>query len=256
MRWATPYVGGMTVLTVRAALAALLAGDAAQPLVTYLSVDGARTELSVRTFENNVAKAANLLRDDADVTAESLVALRLPLHWQASVWLGACAMTGCTAWLEGDPADHAVEVAVLSRHTLDSAQAPITLATSLHPFGLPFTVPLPTGVLDAALEVRVHGDRFTPYDDVTGDSPWLRLGDRTWTQSAALEDAAVLASSLGLMSGGRLLCTRGLDEVSALALLAVPLTVGGSVVLLDATGLDAAGIAAVAERERCDAVLS
>jgi uncharacterized protein (TIGR03089 family) len=246
----------MTVMTVRAALATLLSGDAAQPLVTYLGADGARTELSVRTFENNVAKAANLLRDDADVTTESLVALRLPLHWQVSVWVGACAMTGCTAWFEGNPADHAVEVAVLGPDSLHSAHAPITLASSLHPFGLPFTTSLPSGVLDAALEVRVHGDRFAPDDGVTGDSPWLRLGHRTWTQASALDDAAALASSLDLTSGGRLLCTRGLDEVSALALLAVPLVVGGSVVLLDATGIDAAAIAAVAERERCDAVLS
>jgi uncharacterized protein (TIGR03089 family) len=250
----------MTATTVRAALGSLLAGDAAQPFVTYLGADGARTELSVRTYENNVAKAANLLRDDADVSADSLVAVRLPLHWQVSVWLGACAMTGCTAWLDGDPGDPRVEVALLGPSTLEPARAPLTLASALHPFGLPFTVPLPAGVLDAALEVRVHGDRFTAYDDVTGGSSWLRIGDRAWTQSAALEDAAGLAASLGLTSGGRLLCTRALDEVSALALLAVPLAVGGSVVLLDATSadgslLDDAGIAAVADRERCDAVL-
>ena len=245
----------MTPTSVRAALGTLLAGDAAQPLISYLGADGARTELSVRTFENNVAKAANLLRDDADVGAESQVALLLPPHWQLSVWLGACAMTGCTAWLDGDPADPTVDVAVLGPATLDSARAPLTLASSLHPFGLPFTTPLPPDVLDASLEVRVHGDRFTPYDDVTGGSPWLRLGDRTWTQSEALGDAAALASLLGLTSGGRVLCSRTLDHVSVLALLAVPLAVGGSVVLLDAAGLDELAIAAIAERERCEAVL-
>ena len=252
----------MTALTVRAALAALLAGDAAQPLVTYLGPDGSRTELSVRTFENNVAKAANLLRDDADVSAQSLVVLRLPLHWQVSVWLGACAMTGCTAWLDGDPDGPDVEVAVLGPATLTEPRAPLTLASALHPFGLPFTTPLPAGVLDAALEVRVHGDRFTAYDDVTGGSSWLRTGGspRLWTQAAALEDAAALASSLGLRGGGRLLCARALDEVSMLALLAVPLAVGGSVVLLDAAAADGSGpdddeISAVAAREHCDAVL-
>ena len=93
-------------------------------------------------------------------------------------------------------------VAVLGPATLDAPRAPLTLASSLHPFGLPFTTPLPAGVLDAALEVRVHGDRFTAYDDVTGSSSWLRSGDRAWTQSAALKDAAELASSRGLRSGG------------------------------------------------------
>jgi uncharacterized protein (TIGR03089 family) len=245
----------MTALTVRAALASLLAGDAAQPLVTYLGADGARTELSVRTFENNVAKAANLLRDDADVTPESRVVLRLSLHWQVSVWLGACALAGCVAWIDGDPADPAVEVAVLGPDALGSGRAPITLGTSLHPFGLPFTTALPAGVLDAALEVRVHGDRFTPDDDGTGGSAWLRLGERTWTQAAALADAEALAESLGLVAGGRLLCARAWDEVTLLAALAVPLTIGGSVVLVDAAGLDDAAVAGVAERERCSAVL-
>ncbi len=244
----------MTLTTVPDALRSLLAGDAAQPLITYLGPDDVRTELSVRTFENNVAKAANLLRDDAGVSRDSRVALLLPLHWQASVWLGACALTGCEAWLDGDPEDLAVEVGVVGPDALDRPRAPLQLATALHPFGMPFTTPLPPGVLDAATEVRAHGDRFTPYEVITGDTPWLRLGDRTWTQSEALEDARRLAGSLGLGGGGRLLCARALDDVAALALLAVPLAIGGSVVLLD----DSAGVVdaeAVAVRERCEAIL-
>ena len=49
------------------ALAAALSRDPARPLVTHVGPDGARTELSVRTLENGLAKAANLLRDDADL---------------------------------------------------------------------------------------------------------------------------------------------------------------------------------------------
>jgi hypothetical protein len=107
-------------------------------------------------------------------------------------------------------------------------------------------------VLDAATEVRAHGDRFTARADVSGASPWLRLGGRTWTQAQALEDAARLAGTLGLAQGKRLLCARALDEVSVLALLAVPLAVAGAVVLL---GDPAADVDAVAARERCDAIL-
>ena len=44
------------------ALRALLEGAPAQPGVTYVGPAGERTERSVRTFENNVAKAANLLK--------------------------------------------------------------------------------------------------------------------------------------------------------------------------------------------------
>ena len=242
----------MPPTTVANALRALMSGDAAQPLITYLGPDGARTELSVRTFENNVAKAANLLRDDVDVTAESSVAIRLPLHWQTSVWLAACAMTGCTAWVHGDPDDPSVELAVLGPDNLDGPRAPLTLATALHPFGLPFTTPLPSGVLDAATEVRAHGDQFTSAGDITGNSAWLRFGARIWTQAQALEEATLLADSVGLTSGQRLLCARPLDEVSVLALLAVPLAVAGAVVLL---GDASADIEAVASRERCDAIL-
>ena len=45
-------------------LADLLRADPSRPLITQIWADGQRAELSVRTFENNVAKAANLLQDD------------------------------------------------------------------------------------------------------------------------------------------------------------------------------------------------
>jgi uncharacterized protein (TIGR03089 family) len=241
----------VTPTTVASALRTLLDGDAAQPFVTYLSPAGERTELSVRTFENNVAKAANLLRDDADVSHGSRVALLLPPHWQAAVWLGACAATGCAAWVDGDPADPDVEVSVVGPDRLDSARAPLSLATALHPFGLPFAAALPAGLLDAAVEVRAHGDRFTPDTEVLGSSPWITVGTRAWTQTEALADAAAIAQRVGLRDGGRLLCDVTADD-AWLATLALPLAISGSVVLLADHGAD---VDAVTARERCDAVL-
>jgi len=243
----------VTPTTVASALRTLLDGDPAQPLVTYLGPGGERTELSVRTFENNVAKAANLLRDDADVADGSRLALLLPPHWQSAVWLGACAATGCAAWVDGDPTDSSVEVSVTGPDRLDADRAALALATALHPFGMPFTAPLPSGLLDAAVEVRAHGDRFMPYAEVLGTTPWMVLGPRTWTQEAALADAAELAARVGLAAGGRLLCrVTGSDE-SWLATLAVPLAVAGSVVLLADPEAD---VEVVAARERCDALLA
>lgn len=242
----------MTPTTVAQALRELLSGDPAQPLVTYLGPGGERSELSVRSFENNVAKAANLLRDDADVVSGSRVALLLPVHWQTAVWLGACAATGCAAWLDGDPADPSTDVSVTGPAHLHAPRAPLALATALHPFGLPFADPLPPGLLDAAVEVRAHGDRFTAYDEVPGDATWIVAGDRVWTQTAALADAAALASSVGLPAGGRLLCDVTTARDAVLAMLAVPLAVGGSVLLLADPDADADDVAA---RERCAAVL-
>ncbi len=242
----------MTPTTAAQALRAILSSDPARPLITYLGPGGERTELSARTFENNVAKTANLLRDDADVSPDSRVVLLLPVHWQTAVWLGACAATGCVAWLAGDPADQSSDVSVTGPDRMDAPRAPLALATSLHPFGMPFAAPLPAGLLDAAVEVRAHGDVFAPYAEVPGDSPWIVAGERAWTQAAALDDAAAVAAAAGLGPGGRLLCDVTTARDAVLAMLAVPLALGGSVVLLADPASD---IADVAERERCTAVL-
>lgn len=245
----------MTPSTIPAALSAALAGDSARPLVTYLGPSGERTELSVRTFENNVAKAANLLRDDGDVQPGSVVVVALPLHWQTSVWLGACALVGGIAWIGGEPGAVDVEVSVVGPDGLDLPGAPLALATALHPFGMPFTTALPAGLLDAATEVRAHGDRFTPSTGVTAvtaATPWIRTVGGVLDQAEALDAARDLAHAVGLAPGGRLLCARQLDDTSVLALLALPLAVTGSVVLLVDTESDPDAVAA---RERCDAIL-
>ena len=240
----------MTPTTVAQALRAILSSDPARPLITYLGPGGERTELSARTFENNVAKAANLLRDDAGLEPGSRVALLLPAHWQTAVWLGACAVTGCVAWLDGDPSDRSVEVSVTGPDRLDAPRAPLALAASLHPFGLPFATALPAGLLDAAVEVRAHGDRFPAYDQAFGHAgaEWLVAGDRTWTQEAALVAGADLAAASGVGPGGRLLCP-GTHPDAVLAMLAAPLAVAGSVVLVADPEADLDDVAA---RERCD----
>lgn len=241
--------------TIPAALDAALAGDAARPLITWVGAEGARSELSVRTFENNVAKAANLLQDEAGAADGARVVLALPPHWQTAVWLGACAASGACAWLSGDASDPSVELAVVGPDGLSATAAPMTLATSLHPFGMPFTDALPVGVLDAAIVVRAHGDRFAAYAPPTATTPWLVDGDWAWTQAEALDAMADLASGLGLPSTGRILVratgTRT-DYRAAGALVALPLATAGSIVLLTDPDAD---VDTVAESERCDAAL-
>lgn len=251
----------MTVLpaprSVPELLYALLDREPSRPLVTHVGPDGARTELSVRTFENNVAKAANLLRDDADVQHGASVTLRLPLHWQTSVWLGATALVGAVAWIDGPVEDPAVEVAVLGPDELGSDRAPLTLATALHPLGMPFREPLPAGVLDVATEVRAHPDFFARYDVIDPGTLWLRVGGTSLTQDQALGDAWALADAHGVTAGSRVLVTMPMSGGSAaraaLALLALPLAADVAVVLL--TDLEA-DPAAVAAREGCDVVLA
>jgi uncharacterized protein (TIGR03089 family) len=240
----------MSASTVPAALGRALRGDVSVPFITWIGPGGVRSELSLRTYENNVAKTANLLRDDADAGPGSVVALHLPVHWQSAVWLGACAMVGATAAIEGSAAD----VSVVGPDSLGSRAASLTLATALHPLGMPFDpgTALPTGILDAAVEVRAHGDRFVAYDDVDAGTTWIEVAGRSFTQSEALAAADRLAVALGLPEGGRLMVAgTHLDERAALALVAVPLAVRGSVVLLT----DGSAAARAAAAERCDAVL-
>ena len=246
----------MTPTTLADALYGSLARDGARPLVTWLGADGARVELSVRTFENNVAKAANLLQDDAGVVGGSRAVLRLAPHWQTLVWLGACAVTSTTAWLDGDEADPRVEIAVVGKDSVAGAHpATMTLATALHPLGMGFAEPLPPGVLDAAVEVRAHGDRFMAYEPPTAGTAWILDGPTTVTHAEALACAADRAREAGLRVGGRVLVravgartTGGL----AVAALALPLAVDGGVVLLTDAEADVDEVAAT---ERCDAVL-
>lgn len=137
------------------------------PVVTYWYADGARTELSSVTLLNAVSKAANLLRDDYDVEPGSQVSLTIPWHWQRVPWLLAVLTLGAQPLLESGAA-----VEIGSVHTLIDSTARDRLAVSLHPFGLP-TPDLPVGIVDAAIEMRLHPDTFLaePVDaELTADA--------------------------------------------------------------------------------------
>lgn len=218
------------------ALRAALASDPGRPFVTHLGREG-RTELSVRTYENNVAKAAGLLRDGLDVQPGDSVGLLLGAHWQAAVWLGACWAAGPVAsWERSD-----AEVVLAFPDRLGEAGAADVLRVSRHPLGLPDGAALPAGAVDAAVEVRAHSDVFVPYRQPGADDPALRCGAVELTGGQVMAAAAELAARVGLSTGGRLLVTAdaaALDLV--LALVAVPLAVGASVVIAAGGGSSAA----------------
>ena len=75
-----------------------LAAEPSRPLVTfYDDATGERVEFSVKTFDNWVAKTANLLVDGLGAEPGGRVALALPAHWQTAVWLYACWSAGLIA---------------------------------------------------------------------------------------------------------------------------------------------------------------
>lgn len=219
-------------------LARALADDPSRPLLTAYDDDtGERTELSVLTFANWVAKTANLLRDDLAVEPGARIGVRLPLHWQSAVWLQAAWALGLVVDLDGSGP---VEVAVVDHRVaeLDGLAADEVVSLGLGPMGLarPGSLPAYPGALDYDREIHGHGDRFVADGPPDPASPALSA-DGHDVSAAALVRAAL--DSPPVDAGGRLLVTEPLRTVeTVLGSLLVPLSTGGAAVLC--THLDAA----------------
>ncbi|MER7049393.1 TIGR03089 family protein [Streptomyces jumonjinensis] len=209
-----------------------LAVDPARPLVTfYDDATGERVELSVATFANWVAKTANLLQGELAAEPGDRLALLLPAHWQSAVWLLACASTGVTAEVGGDPAE--ADLVVSGPDTLEEARACAgeRVALALRPLGGRFPQP-PAGFSDYAVEVPSQGDRFTPYAPVDPAAPALIVGGLELSGERLVERARADAAELGLAQGSRLLTGLGYDSWEGLSAgLFAPLAAGASVVL-------------------------
>ena len=220
-------------MTPASLLAAALRADPARPLLTFTDdATGERTELSVATFANWVAKTANLLQDEVAPDPGAPVALDLPVHWQAAVWLQACWAAGHPVRL--GPADGTAgpdAVAVLAHDSQPAAGAAPAAVVSLGlgPLGLPRPGVLPAypDALDFDREVHGHGDRFTALVPPGPDDRALVTGGATFTHA---ELGALAAAAQP--PGGSLLVTAPLADLrSAMATVLVPLATGSRAVL-------------------------
>jgi len=221
----------VSVVTPYAALRRRTGESPAAPLVTYVDPEsGVRMELSATSLDNAVAKTAGLLRDELDVSPGDRIAIHLPWHWQRAVWLGACAATETVFAADAAPVDCAV--CVMDRDHLDqSGGAGEDVLVSLDPFGLPDGGPIPPGVTEAAVAMRSHPDRFNAYVEPRGDVPLLAIGGGVVTSDAVMEMGHHLAQVRGLAPGARVAVLPD-DPDRDILLLAVPLALHGSVVLL------------------------
>lgn len=215
--------------TLPALLDQLLTDDATRPLVTYYDdATGERVELSVKSFDNAVAKTANLLQDELGDDPGDTCSLLLPTHWQTAVWVFAAA--ACGLRLVDDPAG--ADVVVCHPETLEAATAAgarDVVAMALQPLGGAFTQPLPAGVLDHGVEAPGQPDVFIASVPVVGSTE-LAVGQ---TQQDLLTRAAESAEAAGLDAGGRLLTDRSPAELDGLVsgMLAAAVA-AGSVVLV------------------------
>ena len=214
-------------MTTFSAVLARQGAEPGRPLVTFYDhASGERTELSVATYANWVAKTASLLVDELDLERGQVLRVDLPTHWLGPVFLGAAWTAGLAVALDGDdPADAWVTGPEgLDRWADRTADGPV-LATALHPLGRPFDAALPDGVLDLGTEVWSQPDAFLPVDPAGPDD----LALPGVTQAELWRTAA--AGSL-LTDGGRLLSRANPASPSGVPCFTEPLVRAGSVVLV------------------------
>ncbi|CCH90109.1 Putative Acetyl-coenzyme A synthetase [Modestobacter italicus] len=246
--------------TPAALLTEALRRDAAAPLVTYYDdSSGERVELSATTLANWVAKTANLLQEEFDVGPGSVVAVALPVHWQtAAVLLGTWSCGAAVLDTAGEDDDRFAEADVVLAAAdrlppLEEQGLPELMGLSLHPMGLGMAGYVGPA-RDFALEVRGHGDVFSPWQPVDPGRPGLVLATGELTLGGLVEAAAELAGRLGIVAGDRVLVDeRTALEAGPVAWLLAPLVAGASLVLSRAAV--ASGLAHRAEVERVTATL-
>ncbi|MFB6397606.1 TIGR03089 family protein [Polymorphospora lycopeni] len=198
--------------------AATVAADPTRPLLTwYDDATGDRTELSGATLANWVAKTANLLVDSAGLAPGDTAAALLPPHWQTAAVLLGCWSAGVSVAFDG-PAP--VDVLFAAADRVDEAAAWPSgdrFALSLAPMAMPLRE-VPVGWVDYVVEVRAHGDHFTPYPRRDGQGADLAVR------------AVARAAELGLSAGDRVLLDAA-RHPEPLDWLLAPLVAGASTVL-------------------------
>ena len=209
-------------------LARLLATEPGRPLVTfYDDATGERTELSLATWANWVAKVSSLLADELDVEHGGRLLVDLPSHWLGTVVLGAAWSCGIEVVWEGGPDD--VDSVVigpegLARWAPEAGRLPV-LATALHPLAGPFPDGVPPGVHDLGVEVWSQPDAYVAFPGPADDDTAV-----AGTTHAELWGSAAVGDQVA--DGGRLLSEANPASPSGLASLTEPLARNGSLVLV------------------------
>lgn len=207
-----------------ALFAELVAREPTRPFVTYYNErTGERTELSVRSLANWVAKTHFLLTDELGLGVGDSAYVDVAADWiSVPVLLGS--------WTAGlqivtKPAGAAVAFAPAPVEPgLDVyASAPDTLTRS-------YGANVPAGVADYVASVRPQADAWaTVHPPATPDDPALDGTSRADLVSAAEARAA----ALGLDAGARIATARDWQRADDLIdTLLAPLAVGGSLVLV------------------------
>ncbi len=126
--------------------------NAPSPAVTfYDGASGERIELSYKSLENWVAKSANFLIDELEISADDAIFVDLPAHWLKVVWFLAIWASGCRVAPTRDDARYVVS---------NEPKAGDAIYCSLQVMGK--LAPPPPGFVDFVTEVRRYSDYFEP----------------------------------------------------------------------------------------------
>jgi uncharacterized protein (TIGR03089 family) len=206
-------------------LSRLLTADPGRPLVTfYDDATGERTELSVTTWANWVAKVSSLLADELEVEHGSRLLVDLPAHWLGTVVLGAAWGCGFEVVWDGDADVVVTGPEGLGRWAGEAHRIPV-VASALQPLAGRFADGVPGGVHDLGVEVWSQPDAFVAYPEPADDDPAV-----AGTTQAELWGSA--AAGDHLTDGDRLLSEANPASPSGLASLTEPLARSGSLVLV------------------------
>ncbi|WP_301800127.1 TIGR03089 family protein [Nocardioides sp. ChNu-153] len=210
-------------------LADLLRAEPGRPLLTWYAHDADgqvvdRTELSVTTYANWVAKTAGLLTDALDLERGDRLLVDLPTHWLGPVVAGAAWTAGLVVLLPDHPGADEADAVVVGPDRLErwapEAGRRVVVAAALTPLARPFATGVPAGVHDLGVEVWGQPDAYVALDPPTPQD--AALGARTHAELFAAtgsEPARVLAHAL--------------TDEGAVATAWSVLAAGGSLVLTD-----------------------
>jgi uncharacterized protein (TIGR03089 family) len=224
-----------------ALFAALVSTSPARPFVTFYDEgSGERTELSVRSLANWVAKTHFLLTDELALGVGDAALVDLPVHW-----IAVPVLLGCwTAGLEVVTAPDDAAVAFVA-DSPPSGPAD-TYAVALDSAARGFGAAPPSGTSDYVAAVRPQQDAWATVHPPA--SPRALALDGA-SRGDVVARARERAGELGVAPGARILTTRD-DWLDALL---VPLAVGGSLVIVRNAGADV--VARRAEQERVSRVV-
>jgi len=224
-----------------ALFAALVSSVPSRPFVTFYDEgSGERTELSVRSLANWVAKTHFLLTDELALGVGDPAYVDLPVHWIAVPVLLGCWTAGLQVAADPDGAAVAFVAGTPPSGPAD------TYAVALDSAARGFGAAPPPGTADYIAAVRPQPDAWaTVHPPASPADPALDGLSR----ADLVARARARAGELGVAAGARVLISRD-DWLDALL---VPLAVAGSVVIVRNAGADV--VARRAEQERVSRVV-